>query len=157
MYNRLYRTNTGPMLKADQQFREERRRFFGFSLRWAGAFLSLLLSYPLFRFLGFTVKPKPRFVTVAAPLPLSGYHAERDFILFAGGGTPFAVSRTCTHLGCRVNFLEDKQIIECPCHQSRFTPKGKLISGPAKRNLTRYKVETKKTPEGVISGYVVTL
>ncbi len=145
------------MYKIDQTIQKERRRFLGLSLRWIGATLSLLLTYPLFQFLGFTVKPKPRFVTVAAPLPLSGYHAERDFILFADGGTPFAVSRTCTHLGCRVNFLEDKQIIECPCHQSRFTPQGKLISGPAKKNLTRFAVETKKTPEGLISGYVVTL
>jgi len=145
------------MQKAECGIREERRRFLGFSLQWTGAILSLLLTYPLFRFLGFTVKPKPRFVKVAAPLPLSGYHAERDFILFAGDGTPFAVCRTCTHLGCRVNFLEDKQIIECPCHQSRFTPQGKLISGPAKKDLTRFTVETKKTPEGLISGYVVTL
>ncbi len=157
MSNWLYRTNIGPMHKAEQGTKEERRRFLGFSLRWTGAILSLSLTFPLFRFLGFTVKPKPRYVTVAAPLPLSGYHAERDFILFAGGGPPFAVSRTCTHLGCRVNFLEDKQIIECPCHQSRFTPRGKLISGPAKKNLTRFAVEIKKSPEGMISGYVITL
>ncbi len=145
------------MQRTEPAIREQRRRFLGSSLQWAGAILSLALAYPLFRFLGFTVKPKPRFVTVAAPLPLSGYHAERDFILFAGDGKPFAVCRTCTHLGCRVNFLEDKQIIECPCHQSRFTPQGKLISGPAKKDLTRFAVETKKTPEGLISGYVVTL
>jgi cytochrome b6-f complex iron-sulfur subunit len=135
-----------------------RRTFLGLSLKWATGLLSLLLTYPLFRFLGFTVKAKPRYITVPTPLPLSGYHAGRDFILFANPGTPpYAVSRTCTHLGCRVNFLEDKQLIECPCHQSRFTAAGILISGPAKKNLPLYAVETKETPEGVVSGYVVTL
>jgi len=144
--------------KAGTGINSKRRHFLGRSLQWTGGLLSLLLAYPLLRFLGFTVKPKPRYVSVSAPLPLSGYHAERDFILFAGGkDTPFAVSRTCTHLGCRINFLEDKQLIECPCHQSRFTPRGKLITGPAKKDLPSYKVETKETPEGVISGYVVTL
>jgi cytochrome b6-f complex iron-sulfur subunit len=143
---------------SDTGVSNKRRHFLGRSLQWTGGLLSLLLIYPLLRFLGFTIKPKPRYITVSAPLPLSGYHAERDFILFAGeNGTPFAVSRTCTHLGCRVNFLEDRQIIECPCHQSRFTPHGKLIAGPAKKNLSSYKVETKETPEGVVSGYVITL
>lgn len=143
--------------RVEHDISKERRRFLAHLLQWAGGLLSLALTYPLFRFLGFTVKPKPRFVTVPAPLPLSGYHAERDFILFAGEGQPFAVCRTCTHLGCRVNFLEDKQIIECPCHQSRFTRQGRLISGPAKKDLPLFAVETKKTPEGTISGYVVTL
>jgi len=144
--------------KGTSSVNTKRRHFLGRSLQWAGGLFSLLLTYPLLRFLGFTVKPKPRYVTVPAPLPLSGYHAERDFILFAGDNdSPFAVSRTCTHLGCRVNFLEDKQLIECPCHQSRFTPRGKLITGPAKKDLPSYKVETKETPEGVVSSYVVTL
>ena len=157
MYKRLCMRNTIPPPRAEQGINEKRRHFLGHSLQWTGAFLSLLLIYPLLRFLGFTVKSKPRYVTVPAPLPLSGYHAERDFILFAGNDKPFAVSRTCTHLGCRVNFLENKQIIECPCHQSRFTGQGKLISGPAKKDLPVFTVETKKTPEGSVSGYVVTL
>ena len=157
MFKRRYRTNTMPTAKDEYRVDGQRRQFIGRSLRWAGAFFSLLLAYPLFHFLSYTVKPKPRYVNVPAPLPLSGYHADREFILFAGDDKPFVVSRTCTHLGCRLNFLEDKQIIECPCHQSRFTPQGKLISGPAKIDLPTFKVETKKTADGMISGYVVTL
>jgi len=128
-------------------------------LQWSGTILSALCIYPLLRFIGFTVKPKPRHVTVPAPLPLSGYHAERDFLLFAGANRkkPFAVSRTCTHLGCRVSYLEDKKIIECPCHQSRFTPTGEVLSGPAKQNLTTLEVTIKKDVTGRISAYVVTL
>ncbi len=135
----------------------DRRDFLGKAAKWVGAVICTALLFPLLRFLGFTIKPKPRYVTVAAPLPASGFHAERDFILFAGSKQPWAISRTCTHLGCRVNFLEDKQFIECPCHQSRFTTTGKLISGPAKKNLPTFTVESKSDESGRITGYVVTL
>ena len=137
--------------------RENRRDFLTRFIKWTTALISAVLVYPLLRFLGFTIKPKPRYVKVAAPLPVSGFHAERDFILFGGNEAPRAISRTCTHLGCRVNFLEDKQIIECPCHQSRFTPEGKLISGPAKKDLPAFTVEIQADEAGQITGYVVTL
>ena len=136
--------------------RENRRDFLTRLIKWAVALISAALIYPLFRFLGFTIKPKPRYVKVAAPLPASGFHAERDFILFVDQGTPRAISRTCTHLGCRVNFLEDKQFIECPCHQSRFTSAGKLISGPAKKDLPTFAVEIQADETGTTTGYVVT-
>jgi len=136
--------------------RENRRAFLTRLIKWSSALISAALVYPLFRFLGFTIKPKPRYVKVAAPLPISGFHAERDFILFVDHGTPRAISRTCTHLGCRVNFLEDKQIIECPCHQSRFTAEGKLISGPAKKDLPSFAVEIQADETGTTTGYVVT-
>ena len=125
--------------------------------KWSSAFATGLLVYPLLRFTNYTVQPKPRFITVPAPLPISGYYAERDFILFLIGSIPLAISRKCTHLGCRVSYLEDKQIIECPCHQSRFTREGKLIAGPAEKNLSTFPVEITKDPEGKVTGYVVTL
>ena len=145
---------------------QNRRGFLGRLLKWVGALITAALIYPLLRFAGFTIKAKPRYVKVAAPLPASGFHAERDFILFAGaptadsddsGSTAWAISRTCTHLGCRVNFLEDKQLIECACHQSRFSPKGKLINGPAKKDLPVFPVDTQSDESGNITGYVVTL
>ena len=137
--------------------RENRRDFLTRLIKWTAAIICAVLVYPLLRFLGFTIKPKPRYVKVAAPLPASGFHTERDFILFAGQDSPRAISRTCTHLGCRVNFLEDKQVIECPCHQSRFTPEGKVISGPAKKDLPAFPVEIQADEAGHITGYVVTL
>ncbi|MCI5132640.1 MAG: ubiquinol-cytochrome c reductase iron-sulfur subunit [Candidatus Electrothrix sp. EH2] len=135
----------------------ERRNFLRDMISWTGAFIGTALLYPLFRFAGFTVKPKPRHIKVAAPLPVSGFHAERDFILFARGEQAWAVSRICTHLGCRVNFLEDKQFIECPCHQSRFTAQGKCLRGPAERDLPVYEVAVQKNADGAIGAYVVTM
>ncbi|MFP7755159.1 ubiquinol-cytochrome c reductase iron-sulfur subunit [Thermodesulfobacteriota bacterium B35] len=135
----------------------QRRQILVSWLRWSGALLAGCLAWPLTRFIAFRTRPKPRYVTVAAPLPLSGYHAERDFFLFLTAQGPRAVSRTCTHLGCRINYLEDRKIIECPCHQSRFTTAGRRVSGPAKRDLPTYPVETRTDEEGRVRDYVVTL
>ncbi len=128
-------------------------------LRWAAALSGIALIHPLLRFSGYTIKPKPRYVKISAPLPRSGVHAERDFFLFAGPDrhTAWAVSRTCTHLGCRVNFLEDKQLIECPCHQSRFTPQGQRLAGPAQKNLPVFPVEVQLDENGGVTGYMVTV
>ncbi|WP_028579792.1 ubiquinol-cytochrome c reductase iron-sulfur subunit [Desulfogranum japonicum] len=129
------------------------KRLFGWSV--SGALLALL--YPFFRFTRYQPKPKPRYVTVPGPLPLSGYRQEKDFILFANQKGTHAVSRTCTHLGCRVNYLEDKEYIECPCHQSRFSQSGERLAGPAERNLPIYKVEVQNNDNGKAQAYVVEL
>ncbi len=137
---------------------ETRRRFILSGLQWLAAGTVSLLLVPVARFARYRVKPKPRFVRVAAPLPLAGFHAEREFILFArDSGGVVAVSRKCTHLGCRVSYLEDKKIIECPCHQSRFTPTGKRLAGPARRNLPTFAVATEKDAQGNPAAYVVRL
>lgn len=117
-----------------------------------------LFLYPLFKFTGFKVPPKPRLVEVPAPLPLSGVHTAHDFILFAASdGEAHAVSRVCTHLGCRINYQQDKGYIECPCHQSRFTPEGQRIAGPAQKNLPRFNVTLKKDADDKTIAYVVQL
>lgn len=132
-----------------------RRTLLRKAFSWSAAAVSLLLVYPLLRYTKFKVKPKPRYITIKAPLPLSGYHAERDFILFGDDHSATAVSRTCTHLGCRLNFLEDKEYIECPCHQSRFTTSGQRIAGPAERDLPSYSVDIQKDESGKVTQYVV--
>jgi len=132
-----------------------RRTLLRRAFRWSAAAVSLLLVYPLLKYTRFKVKPKPEYITIKAPLPLSGYHAERDFILFGDDHSATAVSRTCTHLGCRLNFLEDKEYIECPCHQSRFTTSGQRIAGPAERDLPSYNVDIQKDESGKVIQYVV--
>lgn len=137
-----------------------RRQVLMRGLRWLGAAAAALLLYPLLRFTDHRIPPKPRLVEVPAPLPLSGAHIAHDFLLFTPGGDDtraYAVSRICTHLGCRVNFQQDRQIIECPCHQSRFTPQGQRISGPAQRNLPTYEVTLKHDAQGKVTAFVVHL
>ena len=75
---------------------------------------------------------------------------EQEFVLFQEDFGSYAVSRTCTHLGCRINYLEEKSIFLCPCHQSRFKKTGAYISGPAKKDLPRFQVKVLENGEGYV-------
>jgi Rieske Fe-S protein len=49
-----------------------------------------------------------------------------------------AYSAICPHTGCEVvNWFADRQILECPCHNSQYDPKAgaRVIAGPSPRGL----------------------
>ncbi len=52
----------------------------------------------------------------------------------------FALSTTCTHLGCTPNWLEAEQKFKCPCHGSGFYKDGINFEGPAPRPLERHAI-----------------
>jgi len=114
---------------------------------------SMLLFYPLVRFINHRVTRKPKVIEVSGTLKQDGHLAKDDFILFSRDEKFWAVSRSCTHLGCRLNFKEKESILECPCHQSRFSINGELLRGPAKKQLVTYPVEQTGTPPT----YIVTI
>jgi glycine/D-amino acid oxidase-like deaminating enzyme/nitrite reductase/ring-hydroxylating ferredoxin subunit len=49
------------------------------------------------------------------------------------------VSAECTHLHCIIQWNNDEKSWDCPCHGSRFTYKGKVINGPANKDLFYYR------------------
>lgn len=51
-------------------------------------------------------------------------------------GVEHRVSPVCPHLGGIVNWNDADESWECPLHGSRFAPDGKLLEGPATRDLT---------------------
>lgn len=111
------------------------------------------LIYPIIRFLGFSIPRKPKVIELGSSLQGNGFHIGSDFILFDNGKETWALSRRCTHLGCTINYYEKDGILECPCHQSRFSMEGIVLHGPAKKNLSRYKVKKLKND----GGYIVTI
>ena len=52
----------------------------------------------------------------------------------------YALSTTCTHLGCTPNWLDSENKFKCPCHGSGFFKTGINFEGPAPRPLERYRI-----------------
>lgn len=50
-------------------------------------------------------------------------------------GEVHAVSPVCTHMGCLVDWNGAERTWDCPCHGSRFDPNGRVLRGPAKKDL----------------------
>jgi Rieske Fe-S protein len=131
----------------------DRRRFLSSWWGWLKLAAGAALCYPLVRFVHFNVPKKPRFIKVEKRLLVGDVHLDPEFALFVTAEKVWAVSRTCTHLGCRLNFTEEEKQLICPCHQSKFSPQGKRLAGPAQKDLPVYKVEA--LGEG--KGYMVTV
>jgi len=61
-------------------------------------------------------------------------------IVLSDKGELKALSATCTHLDCTVQYRPDWGVIWCACHNGRYTLEGKNISGPPPRPLEQYAV-----------------
>ncbi len=48
------------------------------------------------------------------------------------------LSNVCTHLSCRVNWVNETQTFNCPCHDAKFDINGNVISGPPPRPMVQW-------------------
>lgn len=131
-----------------------RRDFLKFSTRGLLGLSGLAALGGLLRFLSFEPDPPPpqRFEvglshdypvgsrTVFAQIPAILIHDEKGFS---------ALSLTCPHLGCTVEAQTDE--FTCPCHGSRYSPDGKLLSGPAAQGLKTLQVEITATDQIILT------
>jgi cytochrome b6-f complex iron-sulfur subunit len=61
--------------------------------------------------------------------PATGIYVVREAQGF------YALSATCTHLGCLTAWKPELGMIACPCHGSKFNRDGTKIAGPAPKPL----------------------
>lgn len=66
------------------------------------------------------------------------------YVLSENGRDFIAMSNICTHLGCRVRWIEERDQFFCPCHNGVFARDGTVISGPPPRPLDRYSVKVEQ-------------
>lgn len=55
-----------------------------------------------------------------------------------------AMSNICTHLGCRVRWIENQEQFICPCHNGVFDKQGNVLAGPPPRPLDQYEVKVEQ-------------
>ena len=78
---------------------------------------------------------------------------ELTFYVLTENGRDFiALSNICSHLGCRVRWLEDQDLFLCPCHNASFGKDGSVVSGPPPRPLDVYQVKVEENQIHVLGG-----
>jgi Rieske Fe-S protein len=60
------------------------------------------------------------------------------YVLTENGRDYTAMSNICTHLGCRVRWIDGQQEFFCPCHNGVFDKQGAVVAGPPPRPLDQY-------------------
>lgn len=74
------------------------------------------------------------------PGSVTAFPAGRFYLARLEDGGFLALSRTCTHLGCTVPWVEEERNFICPCHASAFDIRGEVVSPPAPRALDTFPV-----------------
>ena len=80
-------------------------------------------------------------VGTVAQLEKAGYLQTKEVAVSKDPANPkqlLAVNPKCTHSGCDVKWVTGEKRYECPCHDSDFAADGKVLKGPATKNLATY-------------------
>ena len=120
-----------------------RRDFLGLASIWAAGSTAVFAAIGMLRLPKAAVLSSPSRkyrVTLPENLPegVPFLPPGRSVALFRDKQGVYAISITCTHLGCIVK--PSTSGFECPCHGSRYAPDGKVTKGPAPSPLPWRKV-----------------
>lgn len=91
---------------------------------------------------------RTRQVRLATPIN-KGITFKDDIIVNRDDRGTKIFSSRCTHLGCRLNKIENNEIV-CSCHGSKFSKDGKVLKGPADKNLQQLEYMADKSSKEII-------
>jgi cytochrome b6-f complex iron-sulfur subunit len=64
-------------------------------------------------------------------------------LICTSSGEYRAMSATCTHLSCTVQYRDDLRQVWCACHNGKYDLNGRNISGPPPRPLEAFEVQVR--------------
>jgi Rieske Fe-S protein len=129
-----------------------RRRFVEVLLGSGFLATAAAFIYPVLRYL---VPPKTSDLgsdaVVAAKIgelkPNSGkifrFGSRPGLLIRTADGQYRAMSATCTHLSCTVQYRDDLREVWCACHNGKYNLDGRNVSGPPPRPLEAFDVQVK--------------
>ena len=71
------------------------------------------------------------------------FGSRPGLLVRTAGGEYRAMSATCTHLSCTVQYRDDLQHVWCACHNGHYNLNGKNVEGPPPRPLDAYVVNVR--------------
>jgi cytochrome b6-f complex iron-sulfur subunit len=71
------------------------------------------------------------------------FGSRPGLLIMNNDGTYRALSATCTHLGCTVQYRSDLRQIWCACHNGIYDLNGRNVSGPPPRPLDVFDVHSR--------------
>ena len=129
-----------------------RRRFLGMLLG-GGLFASAVsFFYPVLRYL-----VPPRITDMGGETVVAGkvgelrpnsgkifrFGSRPGLLMLGADGQYRALSATCTHLSCTVQYRSDLREVWCACHNGMYDLSGRNLSGPPPRPLEQYDVHVR--------------
>jgi cytochrome b6-f complex iron-sulfur subunit len=71
------------------------------------------------------------------------FGSRPGLLIRTADGNYRAMSATCTHLSCTVQYREDLREVWCACHNGKYNLDGRNISGPPPRPLEAFDVQVR--------------
>ncbi|HEU4389495.1 MAG TPA: ubiquinol-cytochrome c reductase iron-sulfur subunit [Blastocatellia bacterium] len=130
----------------------ERRSFLNYLLGTSIGATLVAIAYPIIKF----VIP-PEVIEAAQTSVIAGkvnelpinsgkifkFGNKPGLVIHTADGQFKALSATCTHLDCIVQYQADQKRIWCACHNGVYNLNGQNVSGPPPRPLDEYVVNVK--------------
>jgi cytochrome b6-f complex iron-sulfur subunit len=115
---------------------------------WGVAFITVVFSYIKAPRQSKGIEEKIKRVGPPSEIPIGAARFIADerqpfWVIRTSSEELIALSATCTHLRCILQWDKDSGRLVCPCHAGAFDLNGNVVAGPPPRPLQSLKVDTR--------------